>query len=262
MKKSIAHNKERRLPTAYLEVEIHKKYAIPFACIVFGFLAIALGVSSRRGGRSSAYAISIGIILVYYIFLIGGERFGDAGTIPAWLAAWAGNIALGGLGIFLFLQSNSGALSNALLALISSARRKRTAAKEQAEQKRRIRVVIRIRKFPFRIFTLLDKYIVREFLKVFALTIIALVLIAELIVATQLVDDLFKNKVSVSISASIFEIQFSAMDFLGTSCECYDYDTCTFGMLTRNSEVIAMRSSGISLYRIALPVMWLQFFSA
>ncbi len=260
LKKSIAHNKERRLPTAYLEVEVHKKYAIPFACIVFGFLAIALGVSSRRGGRSSAYAISIGIILVYYIFLIGGERFGDAGTIPAWLAAWAGNIALGALGIFLFLQSSSGALSNALLALISSARRKRTAAKEQAEQKRRIRVVIRIRKFPFRIFTLLDKYIVTEFLKVFALTIIALVLIAELIVATQLVDDLFKNKVSVSILLQYLKFNFPQWIFWVLPVSAMTTTLVTFGMLTRNSEVIAMRSSGISLYRIALPVTVVAIF--
>lgn len=255
LKKAVKLNRARGLPTAYLEVEIQKKYAIPFACIVFGFLAIALGVSSRRGGRSSAYAISIGIILIYYIFLIGGERFGDAKTVPPWLAAWAGNIALGTLGVLVFLQSNSSALTNLFSKFASTARRKRAEARERSVQARRIRVVLRIQRFPFRIFTLLDKYIVREFLKVFVLTLVALVTIAELIVATQLVDDLFKNKVGVDILMQYLKFNFPQWIFWVLPVSAMTTTLVTFGMLTRNSEVIAMRSSGISLYRIALPVM-------
>ena len=71
--------------------------------IVFGFLAIALGVSSRRGGSSSAYAVSIGIILIYYIFLIGGERFGDAQTDITVVAAWVGKHRIGIAGSHCFL---------------------------------------------------------------------------------------------------------------------------------------------------------------
>lgn len=255
LKKSIEINKAKKLPWAYLEVEIQKKYAIPAACLVFGFLAIALGVSSRRGGRSSAYAISIGIILIYYIFLIGGERFGDAQTVSPWLAAWAGNIALGLLGVLVFLQSNSSALTTGFSKLASVLRRKREEAKERSVQVRRIRVVVRIQRFPFRVFTLLDKYIVREFLKVFILTLIALVVIAEVIVATQLVDDLFKNKVPVTILMQYLKFNFPQWIFWVLPVSAMTTTLVTFGMLTRHSEVIAMRSSGISLYRIAVPVM-------
>src|SRR5262249_37912793 len=106
LRKTVRENKAKHLPTAYLEVEIQKKYAIPFACIVFAFLAIVLGITSKKGGRSSAYAISIGIILVYYVFLIGGERLGDTETVSPWAAAWSGNVFMGLLGLVLFAQLN------------------------------------------------------------------------------------------------------------------------------------------------------------
>src|SRR5262249_15130369 len=60
LKRSISDNKKKHLPWAYLAVELQKKYAIPFACIVFSCLAVTLGVNSKKGGRSSAYAVSIG----------------------------------------------------------------------------------------------------------------------------------------------------------------------------------------------------------
>jgi len=134
-------------------------------------------------------------------------------------------------------------------------RRKREEAKERSVQTRRIRVVLRIQRFPFRVFTLLDKYIVREFLKVFVLTLIALVVIAEVIVATQLVDDLFKNKVGLSVLMQYLKFNFPQWIFWVLPVSAMTTTLVTFGMLTRHSEVIAMRSSGISLYRIAVPVM-------
>ena len=256
LRKNIAENSEKGLPTNYLEVEIYKKYAIPFACIVFAVLAAALGVSSRKGGRSSAYAVSIGIILVYYIFLIGGERFGDAGTVPPWLAAWSGNMVLGMLGIVLFLQSNSNLVSRLVLSVKSLFRKKSVAGhrRKQAGGKR-IRVVVRIQRFPFHIFTLLDRYIIGEYLRNLLLILIALVMIAELIVATQLVDDLFKNKVPFEVLLQFLKFNFPQWVFFILPVAAMTTTLITFGALTRNSEIIAMRSSGISLYRIALPVM-------
>src|SRR5262249_17997972 len=48
-------------------VEIHKKFSIPFACVVFGLFALLLGINSRRGGKTSGFAISIAVIVVYYV---------------------------------------------------------------------------------------------------------------------------------------------------------------------------------------------------
>ena len=51
------------------KVELHRRYAIPFACIVFGLIGVPLGIQPRRSGRSYGFVFSILIILAYYISL-------------------------------------------------------------------------------------------------------------------------------------------------------------------------------------------------
>lgn len=256
LRKSVQENKKKKIPYNYLEVEIYKKYAIPSACFVFALLATALGVSSKKGGRSSAYAVSIGIILIYYVFLIGGERLGDAGTITPMMAAWAGNIVLGFLGILLFIEAGSSVLSkmvSAIRNLLGRSKQLRLAA--ASGERKRVRVVIRIQRFPFHIFTLLDRYILTEYMKNFVLILVALVLIAELILATQLVDDMFKSKAGIDVLLQFLKFNIPQWVFYILPVAAMTTTLITFGSLTRNSEIIAMRSSGISLYRISLPII-------
>ncbi|HLD28720.1 MAG TPA: LPS export ABC transporter permease LptF, partial [bacterium] len=59
--------------TVPLEVELHKRYAIPFACIVFGLIGVPLGIQPRRSGRSHGFVFSILILLAYYVSLSGAE---------------------------------------------------------------------------------------------------------------------------------------------------------------------------------------------
>lgn len=86
-------------------VEIHKKFSIPFACIVFVFLGVPLGLSSRHANKGIAVSMSLVFILVYYFFLIGGEQLADRGRVPAWAAMWSPNILLGALGVYLTFRS-------------------------------------------------------------------------------------------------------------------------------------------------------------
>ncbi len=261
LKLKIKEFREKKFPTNFLEVEIHKKYSIPFACVVFAFLALTLGITSKRGSRSSAYATSIGIILLYYVFLIGGERVGDAGRVSPWTGAWGANLILGLLGIVLFLNGNSVTVRKWIQkAGESIALRLVQKTSTDHPQKNAVRVVIRIPRMNWSLFTLLDKYIVQEFIKNFMLILIALVLIAELIEATQLVDDLFRNKVPVRILFQYLKYYSPQWIFYVAPVTALTTTLVTFGTLTKNSEVIAMRSSGISLYRISLPVIIVAMF--
>jgi len=82
------------------DVEIHKKFSIPFACVVFVLLGGPLGIRMRRGGFANM-AVSVVFFMVYYLFLIGGEQFADRRLMAPWLAMWLPNIVLGSLGIYL-----------------------------------------------------------------------------------------------------------------------------------------------------------------
>ena len=86
-------------------VEIHKKYSLPFACIVFVLIGAPLGTMMRRGGFGMAAGMSLVFFLVYWAFLIGGEKFADRGLLSPFLGIWSANIFLGILGIFLMIKS-------------------------------------------------------------------------------------------------------------------------------------------------------------
>lgn len=87
------------------EVELHKRYAIPFACIVFCLIGVPLGIQPRRSGRSFGFVFSILLLLAYYISLMGSEILALKGTIPPYLAGWAPNAIFGAFGIYLLTKT-------------------------------------------------------------------------------------------------------------------------------------------------------------
>lgn len=83
-----------RLSAAQKLVEMHKKYAISFACILFVLLGPPLAMRFPQGGLGMVIAASVGIFFVYWMGLIGGERFADQGQVNPVIAMWASNVAL------------------------------------------------------------------------------------------------------------------------------------------------------------------------
>ncbi|MCL6583583.1 MAG: LPS export ABC transporter permease LptF [bacterium] len=77
-----------------LLIEWHKRFSIPFACVVFALLGCPLGVQSRKGTRVSGFGLSLIIILVYYALLAAGKVMVYGGWLPAWLAMWMPNLLL------------------------------------------------------------------------------------------------------------------------------------------------------------------------
>jgi lipopolysaccharide export system permease protein len=88
------------------EVEIYKKYSIPAACIVFILIGAPLGVMVRKGGFGVAASISLFFFLVYWSFLIGGEKLAERGFFSPFIGMWAANFLLGFLGIILTIKTN------------------------------------------------------------------------------------------------------------------------------------------------------------
>lgn len=92
--------KNRRRINSFL-VEIHKKYSIPVACLVFVLIGAPLGVRVHRGGLGVAAGLSILFFLIYWAFLIGGEDLADRNLITPAMAMWLPNVLLGGIGVIL-----------------------------------------------------------------------------------------------------------------------------------------------------------------
>ncbi len=88
--------------SARIDVEIHKRFAFPFACLVFGLLGVSLGVTWRRGGRSYGFVFSIVIVFLYYLLLSIGENLAKSGYVFPFMGIWMPNVVLGIFGLTLF----------------------------------------------------------------------------------------------------------------------------------------------------------------
>lgn len=82
-------------------VEIHKKYSIPTACIVFVLVGLPLGVMARRGGFGIAATLSLGFFVVYWACLIGGEKLADRAILSPFWGMWIANILIAAAGLYL-----------------------------------------------------------------------------------------------------------------------------------------------------------------
>ena len=103
LKRQIAAS--HRVKAGKYEVEWHKKFSIPFACLVFVLVGMPLAVVSARGGRGVSVGMSIAAFFLYYVLLSTGEKLADRGIAPPWLAMWLPNIVLGIGGATLLRQS-------------------------------------------------------------------------------------------------------------------------------------------------------------
>ncbi|RPI76247.1 MAG: YjgP/YjgQ family permease [Ignavibacteriales bacterium] len=86
-------------------VEVHKKYSIPVACIVFVLIGAPLGVMVKKGGFGIAASISLFFFLIYWAFLIGGEKLSERGFFSPFWGMWTANILLGTAGVLLIIKS-------------------------------------------------------------------------------------------------------------------------------------------------------------
>jgi len=84
-------------------VEIHKKFSLPAACILFVITGASLGVLFRKGGFAIATGLSFGFFLIYYILLIGGEDMADRDYVSPAVGMWTPNIILFIIALYLML---------------------------------------------------------------------------------------------------------------------------------------------------------------
>lgn len=103
-----------------MELELHRRIATPFACIVFALAGVPLGIQNRRSGRGGSFALGIVLILLYYIVLSAFKALGERGAIHAAAAMWGPNLSFLAMGIWLFRHA---AAENPLISLIPFAPR-------------------------------------------------------------------------------------------------------------------------------------------
>jgi lipopolysaccharide export system permease protein len=102
---------DRNLESNRYLVEIWKKYAIPAACLVFTLVGCPLGVITKRGNFGISGSITLVFYVMYYLFLITGERLADRGLMQPWLSMWLADGILALVGVVLIVRVTNEQLS-------------------------------------------------------------------------------------------------------------------------------------------------------
>jgi len=264
-----ATSRERR----EARVQMHKIFSIPAACPVFALLALPLAFTNRRGGKSSGFALSIGIVVVYYVLISQGEKAAIAGKLSAAESMWLPNVLLGTVGIVLLVARNRdrSVFPRPLVELVAwmagatglAVRRVRSRKASGAPQRRSARiggrpttrVVLRLPRLRLRFPNLIDRYVLRLFALVFLLVIASAVALLVITDFTDKVDEILRNRPAGSVVLTYYKYQALQLAYDVAPIAVLVTTLVTFSLLSRTNEVTACRALGCSLYRLALPAL-------
>ncbi len=111
----IQHLKKEGGKALPLQVELHKKFALPIACLILSLIGAPLGMRIKKASRGISLALSVAFAVFYYVLLAAGENLGSRGRIDPALGVWAPNLILGVIGICVVLAEGREALLPARL---------------------------------------------------------------------------------------------------------------------------------------------------
>lgn len=253
-------------------VEWHKKFAIPAACLVFGLLGLALSLGSKKEARSSAFALSIAVIFVYYVLIRLGEQAGDTGVMSPFLSMWGANLVLAVIaGALLWLNHREAAFDPLdpahYLSFLPTVRRHRAVrhapvvSPAPAGPTRPV-VVVRIPRLTLRFPSLLDRYIARAWVSSVLLVLIAFMVIFFLGEFMDLIDDIQQHRVKGWVIFHYYAFHWFQIAFIVAPVALLVGVLITLGLLARRNEITAMKAGGISVYRAAGPVLGMGLLSS
>ena len=236
-------------------IELHHRLALPPACILLALIGIPLGVSSRKGGKSGAFVITVGLAFVYWISQIAANGLAKQHKLPVGIAMWIPNAIFAVAGIVLLARMERpgdrdwyGALFGWVLRLGAGLRKAVPAAAAQ----------VRARTYRTRIFLLpqvLDRYVVKSFLFWFALMLVGFVLMTHVYTFFDLLSDIVKNQIAMTRVFTYLFFLTPQLIFDSAPMSVLVAVLITFGILTKHNEITAVKASGVSLYRLSVPLL-------
>ncbi len=243
------------------KIELNKRFSYPFACLVLMLVGVPLGLSSKRGGKSTGFVLTILLVFVYYFLSSVGVALANQGKLAPFLGVWGANILFAIAGALLLQQLSRGGVALSLFASLAAALTRairrllphRAPGSEQdltSSIPQRLRSMLRIQ-FPF----ILDDYIMREFGGTFILVLTTFSLVFVIFTFFELIGDIIRNRIAfVTVGEYLLNLIPYIVYNVTPLCVLVAV-LITFGALAKSSEFTAMKASGLSLYRVVTPVL-------
>lgn len=234
----------------WYQIELEKRFAYPAACIVLMLIGIPLGLSSKRGGKSTGFVLTIVLVFIYYFFSSTGVALARQNKLPVLLGVWGANFIFAVVGLLLLRQMTRGYVRFPVLPLLNQLQASFAAkpALPNTPLTRRPRNLSN--SFPL----ILDDYVLREFITNFALVELSFVLLSLIFSCFELMGDIIHNHAPLSIVMEYLMNLTPSMVYTITPLSVLIAVLITLGVLQRSNELTAMKATGISLYRMIVPI--------
>jgi LPS export ABC transporter permease LptF/LPS export ABC transporter permease LptG len=229
-------------------IEIHKKFSIPAACLVFALLGVALGATYQRDGKFVGIARGLAVIFLYYALMWLGQALAQGGHLPPWLAMWLPNLVLGFGGVGLMwrhLRPNRTRWSGP---------RPRVAWFRRDRPVRAGSWTSRVADLGWLRPSLLDTYVGLLYFRTLGLCLTGMAGLFYISTFIDLSDNLFKGTATTGMLLQYFWFATPQYLYYIIALAVLLAAIVTIGTLTKSSELIVMRACGISLYRTAVPL--------
>jgi len=245
-------------------VEVYQRFAFPFACFAFALIAVPLGAQPRRGGRAAGTLLSVLIIAGYYLIFVVGAGLARQGLVTPFWGMWAANLILTLVGLALLPRmerywSELTPLSflARFIAFRRLLRRRRLLLKTRAPLPSENGDLLpepfprSSSNFP----TIVDLYVLRRFFYYFLVILAAFIFLLETFTFFELLDDIARHRIAFLVVVSYFRYLIPYLLYQLSPLTALVATLVTLGVLSKNNEIVAFKASGISLYRLAMPLL-------
>jgi LPS export ABC transporter permease LptG/LPS export ABC transporter permease LptF len=238
------------------DIELQRRFALPPACLLMALVGLPLGASSRKAGKSSAFVMTVFLSFLYFMAQVSLIGLSKQGRMEPAVAAWTPNVGFALVGILLLVRLEVPGESDWMgslrgwFAAIGGALAERFRPRENGRVKRaeKRRALILLPQ-------IVDTYVVSTFLSYFAIGLFSFVLLTQVFTFFELLSDILRNNVAMQ--------KVATYHFFLTPKLIYDYTPIavmisvliTFAILSRHNEVVAFKACGVSVYRLALPIL-------
>jgi len=233
-------------------MELHRRFSLPLACVLLALIGVPLGISTRKSGRSAAFVLTIFVAFLYYMGQISLIGMAQQGRLPVEVAVWTPNALLAIAGIILMRRlertgerdllaparwalSKLGRLAIGTLPTTPSAVRGRGVAALLPQ--------------------IVDTYVLGSFLFYLAVLLTSFVAMTHVFTFFELLGDIVQNNIPLSLVLNYHFYLTPMLVYDSAPVSVLVAVLVTFGVLSKHHEVTAMKACGVSMYRLATPVL-------
>src|SRR6202142_1293742 len=242
-------------------IEFHRRFALPTSCLVLALVGIPPGLSSKKGGKSAGFVLTILLVFAYYSASLVGVSLARQGKLSPGFGVWLADLVFFLGGAFLLWRAERRPFEISSLRRLwhpfggglqeSAGSALRNHHAENAFQ----RAATRRRVFSARFPMILDDYVLRDFGMNLAMVVAAFLMLLLVFTLFELLGDVLRNQISPLVVGEYLLNVSPYFVYNITPLSMLLAVLITLGVMQRSHEITAIKTTGISIYRIIMPLL-------